>query len=322
MKLRNNTIYLLKGIRKLYLKLFKLNLLKPLADEDNESVDQIIYEALTSSYPSMIARFGSTELTCLCNFQSVRMNDSQYLDYITGKIYPWWWDMKNINQLRDWSGFFPATIPKVEQFCELFLSDISQVDVLGSWLPQEKRFEQELMGSSKVNFELLNPYFSKRPWTRALKGKKVLVVHPFAQTIERQYKKRLDLFQDELLPDFHLSTVKAVQSIAGEKTPFNDWFEALEYMKAEIDKHDYDICLIGCGAYGFSLAAHVKRMGKKGFHIGGSLQLLFGIRGKRWENTNYNPKYNFSKLINQHWVKPDDQDKPINADTVEGACYW
>ena len=27
---------------------------------------------------------------------------------------------------------------------------------------------------------------------------------------------------------------------------------------------------LGCGAYGFPLAAHVKRMGKKAIHMGGS----------------------------------------------------
>lgn len=49
-------------------------------------------------------------------------------------------------------------------------------------------------------------------------------------------------------------------------------------MKDEIDKRDYDIALIGCGAYGFPLAAHIKRSGKKAVHLGGALQLLFGIK--------------------------------------------
>jgi hypothetical protein len=93
-------------------------------------------------------------------------------------------------------------------------------------------------------------------------------------------------------------------------------------MKSEINKQDYDVCLIGCGAYGFPLAAHVKRMGKKAIHMGGSLQLLFGIKGKRWENSNYNPIYNYSKLMNEHWVYPGEEEKPQNAASVEGGCYW
>lgn len=70
------------------------------------------------------------------------------------------------------------------------------------------------------------------------------------------------------------------------------------------------------------MAAHVKRSGKKGFHLGGSLQLLFGISGKRWENANYNSHYNYAQLMNEHWVKPGDEEKPVDAIQVEGACYW
>jgi hypothetical protein len=93
-------------------------------------------------------------------------------------------------------------------------------------------------------------------------------------------------------------------------------------MKAQMDQVDYDICLIGCGAYGFPLAAHAKRMGNVGFHLGGSLQLLFGIRGKRWENPDYNPVYNYAALMNEHWVKPAEEERPVAANKVEGACYW
>ena len=67
----------------------------------------------------------------------------------------------------------------------------------------------------------------------------------------------------------------------GQCSQFNTWFDALDYMKSEIDKYDYDVCLIGCGAYGFPLATHVKHNGKQAIHLGGTLQLLFGIKGNR-----------------------------------------
>jgi hypothetical protein len=99
-------------------------------------------------------------------------------------------------------------------------------------------------------------------------------------------------------------------------------------MKSEINKADFDICLIGCGAYGFPLAAHVKRMGKKAFHIGGSLQLLFGIKGKRWEVND--PHYelgndniiDYYSLPNEYWVRPLEEEKPANHSKVEDSCYW
>jgi hypothetical protein len=317
------SIYCLKGLRKIYSTFFGVKYAQSSDSvQDGAVASKIIYDALIGDKPCMIARFGSTELACLLNYVGVTHDKNKYLPYIQGKTQRWWWEDAIIHQMQNWSGFFPARQDKIEQFCQLMLQDIPQVDILGSWLADEQLFKKELENSTKINFELLNPYFSKVPWTKALEGKKVLVVHPFAATIEKQYKKRELLFKNNLLSAFELHTIQAVQSIAGNETQFTDWFAALDFMKSEIDKHDYDICLIGCGAYGFPLAAHVKRKGKKAIHLGGSLQLLFGIRGKRWEDTNYNPIYNFAELINEHWVKPDENEKPIGASIVEGACYW
>jgi hypothetical protein len=317
------SITVLKVIRKIYAKCAGL---KPFAmhecEQDADIAAEFIYDALVADKPCMIARFGSTELSCLANYIGVTQQKNRFAEYIKGESEPWWWEPKIIKQMQQWSGFFPARADKIEQFCELMIQDIPGVDVLGSWLVDECLFEQELHHCKKVNLELLNPYFSKIPWTKALSGKKVLVVHPFALTIESQYKKRELLFANDLLPEFELQTIKAVQSIAGEKTQFADWFVALEFMKAQMDSIDYDICLIGCGAYGFPLAAHAKRMGKKGFQLGGSLQLLFGISGKRWANPNYNSQYNYAQLMNEHWVKPGDAEKPQAASVVEDACYW
>ena len=319
----------LKIARELCLKILKPKVLsKPECEHNPDKASQLIYDALMSDKPCMIARFGSTELLCLKNYLGVKNNHGKYIDYITGKAQGWWWEENSINQMQQWSGFFPAQVDKIEQFCELMLQDIPEVDILGSWLMDEKLFELELAKAKKVHLRLLEPYWSEHPWSKALEGKKVLVVHPFAKDIEEQYQKRALLFKNAILTNFQLFTIKAVQSVAGEETEFKDWFEALDYMKAEIDKVDYDICLIGCGAYGFPLAAHVKRSGKKGFHYGGALQLLFGIRGKRWEDPNYGVKqwgipYGFyPDLMNENWVRPFNNEIPKNAQVVEGACYW
>ncbi|MEZ5105575.1 MAG: hypothetical protein R2757_13845 [Draconibacterium sp.] len=316
-------IHFLKALRKIYVK-------SSLSEEDNKTdriidpntVADIIYRKLSGDEPCMIARIGSNELNIVSNYIGWRYHKNEVINYIKGKVPPWWWEEDYIHLMHEGAGFFPPTEAKVVQFCELMINDIPQVDVLGSWLEKEKLFEKELNSAKKVRLVTLDPFWANEPWTKALHGKKVLVIHPFAETIEMQYTKRKLLFDNQdILPEFELKTIKAVQSIAGTKTPFSDWFEALEYMKSEIDKTDYDICLIGAGAYGFPLAAHVKRTGKKGFHIGGSLQLLFGIIGKRWEK-NYHELYDYASLINEHWVRAKKEERPDNANKVEDGCYW
>lgn len=211
------------------------------------------------------------------------------------------------------------------------MEDMKELDLLGSWVKNEVWFTNELEYIQRVHLRLLEPFWANKPWTRCLKGKRVVVVHPFAEDILVQYiNNRTLLFNNlDTLPEFaSLRTVKAVQSLGGENNGFKDWFDALKWMEDEIDKEDYDICLIGCGAYGFPLAAHVKRQGKKAVHLGGALQLLFGIRGKRWENPSYGirewgiPYGSYSSLMNKYWVRPGEGGRPKNANQVEGGCYW
>lgn len=317
------SVIALKALKRAHSKVFGQTLPgRPDCIRDPELASGRILALLGGNQPAMIARFGSTELSCLANYLGVKHGGKAWLGYIQGKSQPWWWNRSIIEQMQCWSGVFPANVQTAERFCELMLQDIPEVDLLGSWLPEEKLVDGVLEGAVKVDLELLNPYFSRIPWTRALEGKRVLVIHPFVSTMKAQYTRRELLFKDNLLPAFDLVTIKAVQSIAGEQTEFPDWFTALEHMKSEMDRLEYDICLIGCGAYGFPLAAHAKRRGKVGFHLGGSLQLLFGIRGKRWENASYNPDFDFSRLMNAYWVKPSEEERPKAADKVEGACYW
>ena len=323
-------IYALKGLRKLYGKLFAPKMGeydRGITDPDKAS--ELIYNLLASGKPCMIARYGSTEMFAITNYLGVTAKHHSAWKYIQGRQFAWWWENNVKDQMTRWSGFFPSTEENLMKFGEMMVEDSKQVDILGSWLSDEKYLNEQLKSTTKVHLMQLEPFWGTKPWSRALKGKKVLVVHPFAETIKTQYNKRHDLFlKDDTLPDFaFFEVVRAVQSIGGESS-YKDWFEALDFMKSEIEKHDFDVCLIGCGAYGFPLAAHVKRMGKQAIHLGGALQLLFGIRGNRWEDPNYGvkewgiPSGTYSGLSNEYWVRPSKEEKPKTAGQVEGSCYW
>jgi len=262
---------------------------------------------LESDKPCMIARFGSTEL--------------QTLSYT--RFYPLSLPLKKRTffNIQYASGFFPVNYDNLKQFYKIYREDVKQMDLLVSWRIEELLFRNWIGDKHQVKKTTFdNFYEQEHPWTAALQGKRILVVHPFAETIESQYTNhRTRLFTNpEVLPEFaSLQTIKAVQSIAGNPVGFDSWFAALDWMKEEISKRDFDIALLGCGAYGMPLAAHVKRMGKKAVHTGGILQFLFGIKSVRYEE---NPET--AKFINEFFVYPSDADKPKNASLVEGGCYW
>lgn len=318
-------IKLLKKLRRRYIERHDLPQPRPLNKEmDPDIISSHIREKLLSPEPCMLSRFGAVEIGCVVNYLGIYHQKRKIIKYIKGEAFPWWWEEETMYPMRNNAGFFSATPELLKRFSEMMIEDMPLIDILASWRFEEEYFSKELQNAYKIDFEPYNPFWSDVPWTAALENKKVLVVHPFAETIQKQYLRKELIHKDpRVLPTFDLQTIKAIQTIGNQGDGrFETWFDALEFMKNEIDKMDYDVCLLGCGAYGMPLAAHVKRSGKKTVHLGGSLQLLFGIRGARWENSNYNATYNYSKLMNEFWVKPSATETPSKAQQVEEGCYW
>jgi len=283
-----------------------------------QAASDLIKDKINSQAPCMIARFGSGELSYVVEYCNSKLGFSKYFKYVIGEIDSYRFSEQTLQTSYNNAGIFPRSQNILTKFSELMLQDMKEVDVLGSWLKQENYFTSELSNAIKVRLPDIEPYYHQYPWSACLQGKDVLVVHPFTDTIKEQYKKRAKLFDNKLiLPEFNLKTIKAVQSIAGEKTSFTDWFEALDHMKNLIDQTDFDIAIIGCGAYGFPLAAHVKRMQKTSIHMGGATQLLFGIKGNRWNNHDF-----ISQLFNEHWISPSTEETPKGHKNVEDSCYW
>lgn len=277
-----------------------------------EEINIVLYEKIVSGKPFMAARFGSTELLNMRSFDFP----------ITGKYSPEF----HFNHLCEWSGFFPQEFGLLGKFVKCMKASASQIDVLAIWFhPFEDYYIKKLMSNDVICTYLLNfePWNETTVhWSAALKDKKVLVIHPFAETIREQYEKRELLFPGtDILPEFELHTLKAVQTLAGTKDDrFSTWFEALEWMYQEAMKIDFDVAIIGCGAYGMPLAARIKQAGKQSIHLAGATQLLFGIKGKRWDE---DPAYEYvRKRYNEAWIYPGDRDKLKNGDKVENACYW
>lgn len=276
------------------------------AKEINMHIEQLI----ENGTPFFVGRFGATELNATSTF-----------DFEVKTKY-----CKALSQMQNWSGFFPSTVESGKKFKNLMLELIPEADVMGIWMLPFEDYYLNRYGKDNMQTTYLldlEPWSSPgKPWSAALKGKRVLVIHPFADTIVKQYARRELIFPGtDILPEFELKTLKAVQTIAGEKDGrFETWFDALEWMYEEALKIDFDVAIIGCGAYGFPLAAKLRRAGKQAIHLAGATQLLFGIKGKRWEEGS---AFTYvQKFFNDAWVHPGEEEKPKNAVSVENGCYW
>ena len=288
----------------------------PLTDAD--SVQQMICDLLMLDNPCMIARFGSVELQAII--------DSLYpptignaVRFIKGDIPSWGYALSTMRTMRINAGFFPATPKMLDRFSKLMRECMPKVDILGYWRKGEELVLDKMPNVVCVPLDALERYYFEHTWMPALEGKKVLVIHPFEDTIRKQHARLNKLFANpEMAPHYELRTIKAVQSIAGNQPEgFGDWFEALDWMKREIDKTDFDIAIIGCGAYGFPLAAYVKQIGKKAIHLGGATANLFGIRSNMVDNSEQ-----LRALVNEYWVRASKEETPNGKELVEGSLYW
>ena len=270
-----------------------------------------VKEMVLAGAPLMISRLGAVELSCLRFYLEKRRT--------VGKAY----SSKIRTAMSNQAGFFPTDDKSLDAFAEMFLGHIARVDVMGVWFNQ---YEDVICNdycpeAGLVDLDCFEPFRFAPPWSAALSGRKVLVIHPFAESIRRQYEEKRSLLfaSPDVLPEFDLKTIKSVQSIGGSRVDHGSWFDAYHYMCDQIAKEDFEVCLIGAGAYGLPLASFAKQLGKQAIHLGGVTQILFGIKGKRWEREYADST---AKLFNEHWVRPLASETPANKNTIERGCYW
>lgn len=268
--------------------------------------NQAIRKMIESGEPFVASRFGSVELSAVVRREAMRLHKKA---------------VDTDKEICTNAGFFPEKPEYIDKFSEMILEEVSQIDLLGIWYnPEEEFIVDRYMAHTKVApIEAIEPYIYEKPWSSALKDKKVLVVHPFEESIREQYKKHEKLFVNpNVLPNFQLRTLKAVQTQAGERDErFENWFDALGYMKEQMNHMDYDIAIIGCGAYGMPLAIHAKKQGKQAVHMGGATQILFGIKGRRWDDNEV-----IAHLYNEFWIRPNQNEMIKKRDMIENGCYW
>lgn len=281
-------------------------------------VNKKIYSFIYSSTPCFIGRVGGNEMNIIAH--SLRH-----------KFFPFRTDARKecLHDLSIMAGFFPQDIEMGQRFVDLNIESAKELDIAGAWNNyMEEWFLHRYASKAEVAWlHSLEPWYpgsfdkDTAPWTYALKDKRVLVIHPFDVTIKKQYNsQREKLFMNvdpRILPEFELLTLRSVQSIGGGAEGYSNWFEAYDYMLGKCKKMDFDVAIIGCGAYGFPLAAEIKKMGKCAIHLGGVTQLLFGIQGKRWES--YGGVY--ETMVNEYWTRPSEDEINPTMRTLEGGCY-
>lgn len=294
-------VKVIKGtIKNVRFSLEYLNKHIPSEEIGNQEINNLIMVGK----PAAVMRLGSTETNCAYPWMIGRKPDTSILE--RGLYF---------------SGIFPADIEHNAEFSQIYLEAAKSADIMALCdVYKEKKIVNKYCSTAKfIKAKSIEPYYYADPWTKSLRGKNVLIVHPFVDTIKHQYQRREKIFRNtNVLPEFgSIQFVRTVQSSAGAKTKFNTWSEALKYMCDEIEKKQFDIAIVGAGAYAMPICAYIKSIGKIAIQMSGATQLLFGIKGKRWDNHPI-----ISGFYNEYWVRPNEKETPPQINKVEGGSYW
>lgn len=236
-----------------------------------------------------------------------------------------------MHNLYTCAGFFPEDISYGERFTEIMRDVYRNTDILACnrQFLESYFIDHYLPEGAKVveNMEVFDIFKLDHHWTKALAGKKVLVVTSFPDSVKQQYAKREKIYPGtDILPEFELQVYKPLMTIGDMRDErFATWFDALEFMKNEILDMDFDIALLSCGAYGFPLASEIKKAGRQAIYVGGVLQILFGIMGRRWDGSRFggieHMPEKLKRYYNDDWIYPVEE-RPPAADGVEYGPYW
>jgi hypothetical protein len=219
------------------------------------------------------------------------------------------------------AGVYPPEPAILSRFCRTFLETLAQLDVLAVYFNWEenavrRRFAPQATVTAP---RALEPYYHDRPWSQHLAGKRVLVVSPFAETIQAQYGRRREVWpaKPELLPDFELQTLRVPLFACLNAAEYPDWFLALDAMREQMASIPFDVAIVGAGAWSIPLVAHAKSLGAWAIHLGGATQILFGTKGRAWEKHKQ-----IAAFFNEAWTRPSARETPEGVQTIEDGCYW
>jgi hypothetical protein len=220
----------------------------------------------------------------------------------------------------------------------LYLDNLLDFNFLAEWpCPGHSSMKKYMAKQARTpffyNLEFLNPLslalvHGLKPsdlWLQSLIGKRILVVHPFEASFRASTTRQLGTFENELLPDMSYVCFSPPVTFGSYDKPYSFMAllnQAQENLSRVASGSSFDIALVAAGGYGLPIASFLyrKQIAKKVLHVGGVLQLYFGVIGNRWLTSPYSRMY--SQYQNLHkWSRVVDEQSLGLAKTVESGCY-
>lgn len=218
------------------------------------------------------------------------------------------------------AGVFPLEKQEFLNFLTSYRQAMRSLDGVFLWqtVPFLAFYETALICQELPQARLLNgltlspclvPYLSHLRW---------LVVSPFVQTMKSQLAK-LGRLHPAGRGDWRVTAnrcrfVSCPQLASVAPSPYPSWSIGLADLKEKLlQAEDFDVLIVGAGAWSLPLLLAAKERGKIGIHMGGPTQAIFGIKGGRWDHHG---------IYTRDWVRPSPAETPAGRFRIENGAYW
>jgi hypothetical protein len=230
------------------------------------------------------------------------------------------------------SGIFPTDLEFLRAFNRTYVDAVRQLDCVGV-IGDRPDLEEGVIRHYGLS-NRLTPYVNQEPdrstpardaecYLPSFRDRKLLIVCPFAGIL--QQRATADLFEKVWAKTgkrwFAPASVDALEFPYGFDRDTHNRFGTVlnlhDHIAGELARRDFDVALIAAGGLGIPLAATVKRLGKVGISLGGHLQILFGVLGKRWrDREDWRDAY-----FTDAWIDMPAHYRP-RVMVVDDGAYW
>ena len=289
---------------------------------------QELVRAVQSSTPYAAGKLGTSEFDALYWYTTHRQNKAD-----TKQAYP----LHIFQHMVVNAGLYPTLPDTIDQWAEhMILNVLPLMDLMVEWNPSAKLQEHHLLEthakqSKRTVLRALEPYYESDPsnrYTLAIpEGSKIAIVSPFWDSILHQVPNLDKIWHTHpiwMKPSHLFLPIQTFYSplVAGDRhnqwSPhLPDWRAACDEITEKVKALDAKYVFVGCGALSLPIVAALKRAGCIAIHTGSAPQIMFGIKGKRWDNHSV-----ISKFYNSSWIRPSAREIPEGARAIENACYF
>jgi len=298
---------------------------KHLMFNDEAILHDYIATKLAKNEPFIIPRIAGIENNFAVFAHIKRQTNTTDVDQYFQQVAP---AMKNN------AGIYLPNMNSIMRYSELYLKAFENCELMGAWEPQGNYIQHIAQSHDfmRNSFQGKQPFwvfaldifhyiYDPKVWTKSLRGKRILIISSFVESIKEKIPLRQKLYDGvDLFPECTFVYMKPPMTQAGEpsrefEVELNDFTRKLDTIQG-----DYDVALVSCGGYGNLVCNHIyEKHRKSAVYVGGVLQMYFGILGGRWLKERADVVRLF---LNEHWSRPKTTERPVNCEQVEGGCYW